>query len=382
MPVINEKIPMSLYVHIPWCVRKCPYCDFNSHAVKGELPEQHYIDCLSRDLAFDLEHFKIKRPLQTIFIGGGTPSLFSATAIEQLLKIIDQQLGIANDVEITLEANPGTVEQQRFADYRAAGINRLSLGVQSFQSDKLQRLGRIHDGEEAIAAVSAIKKVGFDNFNIDLMFGLPNQSIDDGLFDLTTAIELAPTHLSWYQLTLEPNTIFYKKPPKLPNEDLIATLQDAGQALLAQHGFKQYEISAYSQDNWQCRHNVNYWNFGDYVGIGAGAHGKITQEDGSVIRTRKVKQPESYMNATDFNAEMLIIEKMDLAFEYMINALRLNKPVELKHFTIMTGLPIDAIERPLKVADEKKLIVITKTHIYKTLLGERFLNDLLELFLP
>ena len=382
MPVINEKIPMSLYVHIPWCVRKCPYCDFNSHAVKGELPEQHYIDCLARDLAFDLEKFNVKRPIHTIFIGGDTPSLFSANAMEQLLKTIDQQWGIAQDVEITLEANPGTVEQQRFADYRAAGVNRLSLGVQSFQSDKLQRLGRIHDSQEAIDAVAAIKKAGFDNFNIDLMFGLPNQSVEDGLFDLTTAIDLNPTHLSWYQLTLEPNTIFYKKPPKLPNEDLIAELQTAGQALLAEQGFKQYEISAYSQANRQCRHNLNYWNFGDYLGIGAGAHGKINLDNGSVVRTRKIKPPDSYMNATDFNAETVSIEKKDLAFEYMINALRLNASVDLKHFTDMTGLPPEFIEIPLKLALKQELITMNQVQIQKTVLGQLFLNDLLGLFLP
>jgi oxygen-independent coproporphyrinogen-3 oxidase len=273
------------------------------------------------------------------------------------------------------------MEQQRFADYRTAGINRLSLGVQSFQSDKLQRLGRIHDGEEAIGAVNVIKKAGFDNFNIDLMFGLPNQSIDDGLFDLNTAIELAPTHLSWYQLTLEPNTIFYKKPPILPNEDLIATLQDAGQLLLAQQGYKQYEISAYSQNDRRCRHNLNYWNFGDYLGIGAGAHGKITVDDGSVVRTRKVKQPQSYMDAPYFKAETVKIEQKDLAFEYMINVLRLNQPVNLAHFTAVTGLSVKVIQKQLDLAVERGLVAVDQEELAKTDLGQRFLNDLLELFL-
>jgi oxygen-independent coproporphyrinogen-3 oxidase len=298
MPVL----PLSLYIHLPWCVQKCPYCDFNSHALKKALPEKEYLNCLLQDLEHDLETFNIDRPLHSIFIGGGTPSLFSPASFEYLLNEISKKICLPAGIEITMEANPGTVEHAAFRDYQTAGINRVSLGIQSFQNDKLKRLGRIHSSEEAQKAIETVQ-ASFENFNLDLMFGLPNQTIEDGLYDLTTGLAFQPTHLSWYQLTLEANTIFYKNPPALPSDEIIWMLQEQGQALLKQHGYHQYEISAYSKTDSQCKHNLNYWRFGDYLGTGAGAHGKITLSPNEVIRTRKIKQPQSYMTTDHCLAE-------------------------------------------------------------------------------
>lgn len=380
---MNHSLPLSLYIHIPWCVRKCPYCDFNSHQRQTTtLPEKTYINRLIEDLNSDLQQFDISSPLHSIFIGGGTPSLLSATAFATLLTAIDQYWGISNRTEITLEANPGTVEQQRFIEYRNIGINRLSLGVQSFAESKLQALGRIHTSHEALKAVKIAQDAGFTNINLDLMFGLPQQSIQEGLNDLQQAIALQPNHISWYQLTLEPNTIFYKKPPKLPNEDDIFTLQQLGQNYLATNGFLQYEISAYATTAQQCLHNTNYWQFGDYLGIGAGAHGKITLADNhQVIRTRKVKQPDRYLTTNNFMATQTSLTENDRAFEYMLNALRLNAPVSLKDFTSKTGLSSDYITSQLAQAENKKLLTQENGYLLKTSLGQRFLNDLLSLFL-
>ena len=265
-----ELPPLAAYVHIPWCVRKCPYCDFNSHAAGPELPEDAYVAALLADLRADLEHVGDRR-LSSIFFGGGTPSLFSAKALAAIIDGLERLVGFSEDIEITLEANPGTFEQAKFRDYRQLGINRLSIGVQSFQADKLKALGRIHDGDEAIRAADMARAAGFDNFNLDLMHGLPDQSLEDALSDLRIAIAQQPTHLSWYQLTLEPNTVFWSQPPQLPEDDILWDIQEAGQTLLAEHGYRQYETSAYAQPGRQARHNLNYWTFGDFLGIGAGA---------------------------------------------------------------------------------------------------------------
>ena len=278
--------PLALYIHIPWCVRKCPYCDFNSHAAGPTLPEEEYVDALLADLDADLQHVH-GRPLTSIFFGGGTPSLFSDRALGRLLEGVERRVAFAGDIEITLEANPGTFEQAKFKGYRSLGINRLSIGVQSFQEAKLKALGRIHNGDEAIRAADMARAAGFDNFNLDLMHGLPEQSIEDALFDLRTAISQGPTHLSWYQLTMEPNTVFWSQPPELPEDDLLWDIQEAGQALLAAEGYAQYEVSAYARPGKQARHNLNYWTFGDFLGIGAGAHAKLSTPAGRIQRTWK-----------------------------------------------------------------------------------------------
>ena len=284
MPNFTSLPPLALYIHIPWCIRKCPYCDFNSHKSPDSLPEQVYVDCLLNDLEHHLPEIWGRR-LSSIFIGGGTPSLFSASSIDRLLSGIHARMGCISDMEITLEANPGTLEQGRFRDFRDAGINRLSIGVQSFNEQHLTQLGRIHDSSQACKAIESAVNAGFDNFNIDLMFGLPEQSIEQGLHDLQQALSYNSSHLSWYQLTIEPNTLFHSHPPNLPDDDRISELQDLGQQLLCEHDFNQYEISAYAKNKKYCRHNLNYWEFGDYLGIGAGAHGKISRSDQSADTT-------------------------------------------------------------------------------------------------
>jgi putative oxygen-independent coproporphyrinogen III oxidase len=386
-----EIIPLSLYIHTPWCIRKCPYCDFNSHTLKNELPEQEYIQALLSDLKIDylrLQKNGDGRPLHSIFIGGGTPSLFSPKAFKTLFTGISQLFEIPNNIEITLEANPGAIEYHSFEGFREAGINRLSLGVQSLQDDKLKALGRIHTAEEAIEAINLAKKAGFDNFNLDIMHGLPNQNLDDALYDLKTALALKPTHFSWYQLTLEPNTLFYKQPPVLPNDEITWEIQQKGQAYLASQGYAQYEVSAYCQPNKACEHNLNYWNFGDYLGIGAGAHGKITNlNTGEIRRSWKKKNPSDYLktakNGQNFlgNDTLEIISATELPFEFMLNALRLNRPTPLALFEARTGLQQDNIKNLLTLAEHKGLIVVQKDEIIKTALGEHFMNNLIELFL-
>ena len=375
--------PLSLYVHFPWCVRKCPYCDFNSHEQRGEIPEARYIDALLADLEADLPRVW-GRPVRSIFLGGGTPSLFSPEAIELLLSGVRARLTLAPDAEITLEANPGTVELERFRGYRAAGVNRLSIGIQSFNPTHLKALGRIHGRDEALMAAQAARAAGFDNFNLDLMFGLPQQTLDEALADLRTAMTLTPTHLSLYQLTIEPNTLFHAQPPALPDDDAIAAMQDALQAELASSGFDQYEVSAYAQPQRRCRHNLNYWQFGDYLGIGAGAHAKITDAEG-ITRLWKVKQPQDYLKKSGTPAVLggerrLNVE--DGAFEFMLNGLRLTHGFAPPLFEERVGLPLSKISGALLCASTRKLIEHSHEIIRPTALGLRFLNDLTALFLP
>ncbi|MCW3147479.1 radical SAM family heme chaperone HemW [Stutzerimonas stutzeri] len=373
---------MAAYVHIPWCVRKCPYCDFNSHAAGPELPESAYVDALLADLEGDLEHVQSRR-LNSIFFGGGTPSLFSARALERILAGLERRVGFADDIEITLEANPGTFEQAKFRDYRQLGINRLSIGVQSFQADKLKALGRIHDGDEAIRAADMARAAGFDNFNLDLMHGLPQQSLEDALTDLRIAIEQQPTHLSWYQLTVEPNTEFWSRPPQLPDDDILWDIQEAGRALLAEHGYRQYETSAYAQPGRQARHNLNYWTFGDFLGIGAGAHAKLSQADGRILRSWKTRAPKDYLDpGKPFRAGEKQLLADELPFEFLMNVLRLTDGVPALLFTQRTGLPLDLLAAGRREAEARGLLAADPQRLVATPKGQLFLNDLLQLFLP
>lgn len=376
--------PLSLYIHIPWCVQKCPYCDFNSHALKHDIPEQEYIDQLIIDLDCDIKRFDLSsRPLYSIFIGGGTPSLFSAPAIEKLLQQVLQRFEYKSDIEITLEANPGTVEADKFIGFFNGGVSRLSIGVQSFESDKLIKLGRIHDSDQAQKAALLAQECGVKSFNLDLMHGLPNQNIDNALDDLKTAISLKPTHISWYQLTIEPNTPFHSKPPKLPLDDVLWQIQDRGIELLAQAGYQQYEISAYSKPEYQCQHNLNYWQFGDYLGIGCGAHGKITDaKNNKIFRTVKVKHPKGYLDIEREHLDHLTTVKEDeLPFEYMMNRLRLRSSFTLADYQHATGLPIESVLPTLEQAKKKKMMEDINGAWQVNQHGHRYLNDLLEMFL-
>ena len=373
--------PLALYIHIPWCVRKCPYCDFNSHAAGPTLPEEEYVDALLADLDIDLQHVH-GRPLTSIFFGGGTPSLFSDRALGRLLEGVERRIAFAPDIEITLEANPGTFEQAKFKGYRALGINRLSIGVQSFQEAKLKALGRIHDGGEAIRAADMARAAGFDNFNLDLMHGLPEQSIEDALFDLRTAIAQAPTHLSWYQLTMEPNTVFWSQPPVLPEDDLLWDIQEAGQALLAAEGYAQYEVSAYARPGKQARHNLNYWTFGDFLGIGAGAHAKLSTPAGHIQRTWKTRLPKDYLDpAKVFQAGERVLEGGELPFEYLMNVLRLTEGAPAELFSQRTGLPLQQLEQARREAERQGLLQADPARLVATAKGQLFLNDLLQQFL-
>ncbi len=375
--------PLSLYVHFPWCVRKCPYCDFNSHAQRADeaIPEARYIDALIRDLELSLPLVWGRR-VHTIFVGGGTPSLMSAGGFDRLMSDIRARLPLEADAEITLEANPGTFEAERFAAYRSSGANRLSIGIQSFNPRHLRALGRIHDGDQARRAV-AIARTAFDNINLDLMYALPGQTPDELAADLEASIAFGPQHLSIYHLTLEPNTVFAKYPPPLPDDDLAADMQAMVETRLAAAGYAHYETSAYAQPGRRSRHNLNYWRFGDYLGIGAGAHGKLSFPD-RVLRTEKPRNPESYMQACERGAtigesrEPAIAE---LPFEFMLNALRLTAGFETRLFTERTGLQISAVTRELELAEQRGLIERSHTHIAPTARGKLFLNDLLEMFL-
>ncbi|TDF39660.1 radical SAM family heme chaperone HemW [Alteromonadaceae bacterium M269] len=377
--------PLSLYIHIPWCVQKCPYCDFNSHGLKQDLPELEYVAHLLDDLSQDIKLVE-DRKVNSIFIGGGTPSLFSVEAMGKLLKGVSDRVELSADAEVTLEANPGTLETNKFLGFRQAGINRISIGVQSFQQDKLKSLGRIHDDKQAQVAASYARDAGLNSFNLDLMHGLPQQSMEDALSDLSTAIQQKPPHLSWYQLTIEPNTQFHSKPPVLPDDEILWDIQTQGQKLLKESGYEQYEISGYSLPGQQCRHNLNYWRFGDYIGIGCGAHGKITQigsDKPQILRTVKVKHPKGYMDLSrPYTDQQWFVEKDELPFEFFMNRLRLVEPCPKQDFEQYTGIDRESaqIQGIFATTIQKGLIQESATHWQVTDLGRRYLNSLLELF--
>lgn len=374
-----ELPPLSLYIHIPWCVQKCPYCDFNSHALKQGLPEQEYIGHLLNDLEADLP-LTSGREISTIFIGGGTPSLFSAEGMQQLLDGVRARIAVAADAEITMEANPGTVEADRFTGYQQAGINRISIGVQSFAADKLQRLGRIHGPQEAVRAAELATGLGLRSFNLDLMHGLPEQSLEEALADLRQAIALAPPHLSWYQLTIEPNTLFNSRPPVLPDEDMLWLIFSEGHKLLTEAGYEQYEISAYARPGYQCQHNLNYWRFGDYLGIGCGAHGKLSFTDGRILRTVKTRHPKGYLQGryTDNHNEVALDDR---PFEFFMNRFRLLEPAPRADFPRFTALSEESIRPAIEQALRAGYIEETASHWQLTEHGKLFLNSLLELFI-
>ncbi len=378
--------PLSLYIHIPWCVKKCPYCDFNSHESRNEIPEKRYIAALIADLEQSIPRV-YGRKIKSVFFGGGTPSLFSAESIDEILSAVRMLTPLEYGTEITLEANPGTVDTAHFIGYKQAGVNRISLGIQSFNADYLKALGRIHDDKQAITAAELALKT-FERVNLDVMYGLPNQSLKDALNDAKMAVSLNPDHLSFYHLTLEPNTPFHRTPPSLPSDDTSADMQEQIEVLLAEHGYEHYETSAFckpslSNKNAQARHNLNYWQFGDYLGIGAGAHSKLSYHD-KITRETRHKHPKAFMenaeagNATD---KIWTIEKSELGFEFMMNALRLTQGFDIKLFTERTGMPWQSISMRLAEASNKGLITQDLNHIKPTLLGQRYLNNLLELFL-
>ncbi len=374
--------PLSLYVHIPWCVRKCPYCDFNSHATPKTLPVDAYCDALIQDLKQDA-HFAQGRTLTSIFFGGGTPSLFPPSAIGKILEAVDEIVGIAPAAEITLEANPGTAEYTNFSELKAAGVNRLSLGVQSFNPEQLRRLGRIHDDNEARKAINAAQEGGFDNLNIDLMHGLPEQTVSEAIHDLQQAVEFAPTHISWYQLTIEQNTEFYSRPPPLPQDDILADIFLEGQEFLAQRHFKQYEVSAYALTGQASQHNLNYWTFGDYLAIGAGAHGKISRsKQADIVRFQKTRLPEHYLDPERrFTAQENVCEADNLALEFMMNALRLNEGVDIALFSERTGLPLAKIETKIQSLQAKGMLEEGTERLRPSALGRLYLNNVLETFI-
>lgn len=367
--------PLSLYIHIPWCIRKCPYCDFNSHESSTAIPETEYVQQLLRDLEQDLELAQ-GRPLQSIFFGGGTPSLFSAGAIGDILSGVALRLPWSEDIEITLEANPGTAEADKFAGFAAAGINRLSIGVQSFNNEHLQALGRVHDSQQAQAAVAMARSAGIKRINLDLMHGLPSQDADSALADLDTAIGLNPDHLSWYQLTLEPNTRFYSQPPLLPGESALAAIQDAGEQRLRNAGYQHYEVSAYARDGSYSRHNLNYWGFGDYLGIGAGAHAKLTDVGRqTVTRFSRTRLPTDYLRCTEsFHAQRRQLDASDLGAEFMLNSLRLVQGFALEQFSQRTGQGINRLQPQLDDLLRRELLQTDGTTLRTTPLGLRFLD--------
>ncbi|MGC9460677.1 radical SAM family heme chaperone HemW [Vibrio genomosp. F10] len=380
---------LSLYVHIPWCVQKCPYCDFNSHALKGNIPEDEYISALLDDLDSDIERYQLNanpRPIHSIFIGGGTPSLISASGIKTLLNGIEARIPFKHDIEITMEANPGTVEVERFKGYKTAGVTRISIGVQSFEQEKLERLGRIHGQQEAVDAAKLAHHIQLTSFNLDLMHGLPDQSIDQALSDLDKAIELNPPHLSWYQLTIEPNTLFYYKTPTLPDDDDLWDIFEQGHKKLSDAGYVQYEISGYSKPEFQCQHNLNYWRFGDYLGIGCGSHGKLSFADGRIVRTTKIKHPKGYLSAYQnltkpYLSDENCVDNEDRPFEFFMNRFRLIEACPKQDFINTTGLPLSAINDTINWALDKQYLTETETHWQITQKGKLFLNDLLEAFM-
>ena len=384
MPV-NAVIPLSLYIHFPWCVRKCPYCDFNSHALRQQQDDEAYVDALLADLEMHLPQIW-GRPVRSVFFGGGTPSLMSGAAMARLMSELRARLGLGPDVEITLEANPGTVDSGHFRAYAEAGINRLSLGVQSMDNQHLQSLGRIHSVEESLAAIEQARSAGFDNINLDLMFGLPGQTLDTAMEELERALATAPSHLSYYQLTLEPNTLFHRQPPQLPQDELIDDIHEAGMQMLASHGYRRYEVSAFALEGRRCRHNINYWLYGDYLGIGAGAHSKLSDAtSGKIRRLVKQKHPEHYLRtagSADSLVQGLTVASEELPFEFMMNALRLIDGFETGLFTERTGLPWEQVSDIIEAASNEGLMLRGADSIQASETGLRFLNDLLTRFLP
>jgi putative oxygen-independent coproporphyrinogen III oxidase len=369
---------LALYVHMPWCVRKCPYCDFNSHQLKSAQPDAAYIDALLRD--FEIEAPRLEgRRIDTVFFGGGTPSLFQPEQFALLLRELRRRIEFANDVEITLEANPGTIERGRFLGYAQAGINRVSLGAQTFDPQALKRLGRIHSAEDTHRAVEELRAAKLDNFNLDLMYALPDQGLEAAMNDVASACALKPSHISYYQLTLEPGTVFHSRPPPLPDEDAAWQIQCAGQQMLAENGYLQYEVSAYAKQGARCRHNMNYWLFGDYLGLGAGAHGKLSfNAPGQILRTTKPKQPREYQEQIRRAArgESAYIAVADLPFEFMLNALRLNEGFKWECYQARTGLALASVQGKLRHAQQRGLLEPNPEGWQPTLLGRRFLNDL------
>lgn len=377
----TELPPLSLYIHIPWCVKKCPYCDFNSHTYETELPEKAYIRALITDLENELIHVQ-GRPLESIFFGGGTPSLFSAEAIGQILAAIEKRISFSPGIEITLEANPGTAEAKKFADFKNAGVNRLSIGVQSFDDRQLQKLGRIHNAHEAINAIDFAQRAGINNFNIDLMHGLEAQTKQQARIDLEQAISLGATHISWYQLTIEANTVFYKSPPLLPNDEKLADIQESGEVILNHSNFKQYEVSAYAQTDRQSTHNLNYWQFGDYIAIGAGAHGKVTSlEQQTIFRYSKTRSPKDYLSSnTNAIPNLQTVLSEDLALEFMMNNLRLNDGFLVEEYSRRTGLSFNNIDEKIKKLISKGFLIRQGKRIKPSKQGHYFLNSMLEYF--
>lgn len=375
--------PLTLYIHLPWCERKCPYCDFNSHELKTPIPEAEYIDALIADLEQDLPKVW-GRVCHAVFIGGGTPSLFSSGGMDRLLSGVRARLPLAPDAEVTLEANPGSSEAAGFAGFRAAGVNRLSIGIQSFNAGHLEAIGRIHDPYEAMSAVEAARKAGFDNFNLDLMFGLPGQTVNEALHDAKIAVGCAAAHLSFYQLTIEPNTRFYRHPPDLPDDETSWRMQQEIQILLADYGYAQYEVSAYARPGRRCLHNLSYWQFGDYLGIGAGAHAKITLHD-RIERSVKVRSPGSFLRKAggdDRIASLRTLSGDECVFEFMLNALRLTEPVSISMFQRRTGRTLVTVNEVIREAERDGLLRVEKGNLSTTDKGFRFLNELLERFLP
>lgn len=396
LPTLSLQLPpLALYVHVPWCIRKCPYCDFNSHQANNDIPEAEYVNALRLDLQQD-QVLAQGRKLTSIFFGGGTPSMLSAQAIGQILKDAETIIGFEPDIEITLEANPGTFEQEKFSGFRAAGVNRLSIGIQSFNDQQLKLLGRVHGRDEALRAVGVARAAGFNNLNLDLMHGLPEQSIAGAKADLQQAIDLGPEHLSWYQLTIEQNTAFYSAPPVLPEEEILADIQDAGVELLAAAGYQQYEISAYARDHKRARHNLNYWEFGDYLGIGAGAHGKITfPAEDKILRLWKTRLPQHYLGAANsqkisinlgghqntFGGGSDLLLPAALPLEFMMNALRLHGGVPVNYFTERTGLDWQQLDPQWHTLTQQGLVEITQGCARPTVMGRRFLNRVLQAFI-
>ena len=385
-PKLKSLPPLSLYIHIPWCLKKCPYCDFNSHEIRGEgshAPEEEYVAALIRDLESALSDVWGRR-LSSVFFGGGTPSLFSAKAIDTLLTAVRTLLPLEHFAEVTMEANPGTFEAQKFADFRAAGINRLSIGIQSFNPQHLKALGRVHDDQEAYRAVEIALK-NFDNINLDLMYALPGQTLAEAQADIETACTQGVTHISAYHLTLEPNTLFHRFPPNLPDDEQAAAMQDMIEQTTASHQYRNYETSAFARSGKESRHNMNYWLFGDYLGIGAGAHSKISFAD-KIVRQMRFKQPKEYLVKAEAGESLVqtqqILTPEDRGFEFMMNALRLTAGFETSVFLERTGLPITAVQKQLDEAEQRGLLVHDRHRIKPTVLGRRFLNDLLQIFLP